>query len=182
MTFGVLGSRVGDAKRAEFFTWFHLEETERVAQGALTNLKFRPTSEQFHDLVAVEMLVDKNEQLQSVTLSIQRAFIDHRQQFTFAADITKSFLVAALDRKDIEMIGEAAMQIRRYHPTISEMVTVSSRAPSRPPLAPGEGETEFLVYAGKRRTVERKLKTAHLTMANGPVNGEQFLRITIIHK
>jgi len=178
---GVFGNTLAQAKRSEFFVWFHLEETSRKQEGALTVLTFRPTSDQFHDLVAVEMTTDANDGLRAAALVIQRAFIDHTQSFTFAADITKSFLVAALEPADIGLIGEAALQIRGYQPAGSGMRVMYVRnAPE--PIAPGEGETEYLTYAGKRRQFQRALETSNLSMVNGQVCGLGHLTIKITPK
>jgi hypothetical protein len=181
--FGNFGSTLAEAKRSEFFVFFHLEESTKSNQGELTSRTYRPSSDQFQNLVSIQMVTDSKERLQSVALVIQRAFIDHNEISTFAADITKSFLVAAVNEPDIEMVGEAALQIRRYHPAGSRMVVMSVKGRGATgPLAPGEGEPEYLTYAGKRRQQQRALKTVTLHMANGLVDGVEQLTIAITPK
>lgn len=180
--FGVLGDTLAQAKRSEFFGWFHLGETAKETNNGLTTRTFRPSSEQFHDLVTVQLTMDAHDKLERSALMILRAFIDHAESSTFAADITKSFLVASLEQPDIEMIAEAVTQIRQYQPATSRMKKISLKGAAPPPLAPGEGEPEYFTYAGKRRQFQRPLKSATLTMVNEADNGIERLKIMVSPK
>jgi hypothetical protein len=177
--FGVFGDTLEQAKRSEFFVWFHLRETGSTTDGDRTAHTFRPTAPQFHDLVGVQLVTNAQEKLLSCGLMIQRAFIDQADQSTFAADITKSFLVASLGEKDLALVADAAMQIRAYEASGSNMVRMNLRGNAPEPLAPGEGELEYQTYAGKRRSYERTLIESKLVMANESVDGVEQLRIVI---
>lgn len=180
--FGVFGETLDQAKQTEFFIWFHLEETANEPQAGNTVVSFRPTSSQFHSLVCVQMTLGGDQRLRSAVLLIQRAFIDHSESFTFAADIAKSFLVAALDEPDLDMVAEAAVQIRGYQPAGSRMTQMFLRGSGPTAVAPGEGEPEFLTYAGKRRRLEKSLVAMNLEMVNGLVDGVEHLTVRISPK
>lgn len=119
--FGKLGSKTSQALSTEFFQWFHLEETGSVREGELTHRAYQPTSSQFHDLVQVILTSDHAESLKAVRLSVRRSFIDDPQHFTMAADISKSFLGAALNPDDMAIMSHAMAQIRQYQPSASQM-------------------------------------------------------------
>jgi hypothetical protein len=180
--FGVFGETLAQAQRSEFFVWFHLGETAKETSGGLTTRTFRPSAKQFYDLVAVQLSMDEHDRLQSSGLMVHRAFIDDPESSTFAADITKSFLVASLDPPDLEVMAEAAMQIRAYAAPGSRMKQMFLRGEGPAPLAPGEGEPEYLTYAGKRRQFQRALNGTNLAMLNETDNGVEQLRITITPK
>jgi hypothetical protein len=181
--FGVFGATLAEAKGTEFFQWFRLEEvTRREDEGGHTKVTFRPSGRQFHDLVAVEMTVDGQEHIAQTALAIRRSFIDDSTQSMFAADITKSFLLASLDREDVDVLIEAIRQIASYRPASSTMKTfyLHGDAPEEP--APGEGEPAYFVYAGKRRSLDRALNAAKVSMLNEPVDGSEHLTITVAPK
>jgi hypothetical protein len=177
--FGVFGNTLAEAKRSEFFVWFHLTEESNETRDGVPVRTFRPTSSQFNSLVAVEMTIDAHDKIARTALRIQRAFIDHAESSNFAGDITKSFLIAALNPPDIELIEDAAIQIRAHEPAGARMTHLNLRGKAPAPLAPGEGEPEYFTYSGKRRQFRRVLETLILEMANLPESGVEWLKITI---
>jgi hypothetical protein len=84
--FGQFGSTLDAAKQTQFFTWFHMVQTE-VDGGAAT---FQPSGPRFHDLVKLRVNTMAGE-IRSMTLAVRRSFIDGRDS-VFARDISKSFL------------------------------------------------------------------------------------------
>lgn len=177
--FGVFGNTLAEAKRSEFFVWFHMAERASEVRNGLTVRTFSPTSPDFKPLVALEMTTDAQDNIARTALRIQRAFIDHAEMANFAADIAKSFFVASLNPPDIEMIREAVIQIRSYVPATSRMQSFSLRGEAQAPLAPGEGELEYFTYSGKRRQFHRGLATMNLDMVNESDGGIEWLKITI---
>jgi len=124
--FGQLGSKVSDALQTEFFQWFHLEKTGEVAEGDFKTQTYQPTAEQFHDLVKVSLTADKSQTLKKVALAIKRSFIDSPQDSVLAADITKSFLGAALNMDDAGAMATAMAQIRGHQPASSHMQRITT--------------------------------------------------------
>src|ERR1700722_1920195 len=110
--FGQFGSSISEALSTEFFQWFRLEKTAESRKGDLTNRSYRPTAQQFHDLIEVTLTADPTERLRSVQMSIRRSFIDNPHHFTMAADISKSFLQAALESSDLAILHDAMIRIR----------------------------------------------------------------------
>jgi hypothetical protein len=123
--FGHFGSSISDALSTEFFQWFHLEKTGESHDGDISHQRYQPTAPQFHDLVQVTISADRNQSLRGVQMSIRRSFIDSPRDFTMAADILKSFLMAALEPDDVAAIHDALTQIRRYNPSSSAMATMT---------------------------------------------------------
>lgn len=119
---GQFGSKISDALSTEFFQWFHLEKTGESIEGGVYHLKYQPTSPQFHDLVCVTMTADSRGALRGMRMSVRRSFVDDPQHFTMAADISKSFLLAALETDDASIMRKSMTQIRQYTPASSEMV------------------------------------------------------------
>jgi len=119
--FGQFGATISEALSTEFFQWFHLKKTGESHDAGLILSSYQPTAPQFHDLVRVTLAADATESLGSVQLSLQRSFIDSSQHFTLAADISKSFLAAALNPDDMSTMHSAMAQIRAYKPASSAM-------------------------------------------------------------
>ena len=89
---GDLGETLEQARKTEFFRWFHLEETGRTAAEAGTVVHFKPSAEKFRKLVTLNLTVDSRERLVGAELVLSRSFIDSGRDGIFARDIAKSFL------------------------------------------------------------------------------------------
>jgi hypothetical protein len=116
-TFGHLGGGLEQAKKSHFFRWFHLEETARQREGALTVISFRPSGKNFHAQVTLKAAVDAQDRMQALELVLARSFVDHPKNGIFARDIAQSFLKAAIsDRshgKVVDLINE--IQYPMFH-------------------------------------------------------------------
>src|SRR3989441_7170643 len=88
---GDLGERLEQARKTEFFRWFHLEETGRAGRV----VQFKPSGEKFRPLVTLNVTLDPSGRMVGVELVLSRAFIDSGREGTFARDIAKSFLRVA---------------------------------------------------------------------------------------
>jgi len=119
--FGQFGSSISEALSTEFFQWFHLGKTGQLLDADGFRYKYQPTSSQFHDLVDVTLMASPAESLRGVQISIRRSFIDDPHHFTMAADISQSFLLAALKSNEAAVMSKALTQIRQYTPASSEM-------------------------------------------------------------
>jgi len=85
---GELGENVEQARKTEFFRWFHLEESGRTG----SVVYFKPSAERFRSLVTVNLSLDSRERLIGAELVLSRLFIDSGRDGLFARDIAKSFL------------------------------------------------------------------------------------------
>ena len=134
--FGQFGSSISEALSTEFFQWFHLEKTGEFRDGDISHQSYQPTAPQFHDLVQITIAADRNQSLRGVQMSIRRSFIDSPRDFTMAADISKSFLLAALEPDDVAAMHHTMTQIRQYNPVSSAMETKTLS-----PAVPDDEET-----------------------------------------
>lgn len=165
--FGSLGRTVAEARKSNFFTWFHLEPaTDSGVAGAM---RFRPSSDQFGPLVAVDLIV-ADDQIKAASLEIRRDFIDDPRQFPFAADIAKSFLLAGLGAD--QAVEAVANTIMAYRPAVAT-ATVIRRADTWPETPPRAGFDD--VYAG--RSAEMSIVANGLTARMS--NAGDVLRVDI---
>lgn len=165
--FGSLGRTVAEAEASGFFTWFHLTPAEDTGETGVA--RFRPSSEELGSLVAVDLVLS-NDRIDEVRLLIRRSFIDDPRQFAFAADITKSFLLAALDAHP--EIETAARSIMNYRPA-QTTTTVLRREWAEPMVRPEPGA--HAVYAG--HMAETALRSRRLNARLH--NSDPFLLIDI---
>src|SRR5579885_720421 len=78
--FGQFGSTLEQARKTEFFSWFHLEETGREPRGGTQEvIRFQPSGPKFHDLAIVSFETN-DATIDAVTLRLERSFIDGRDE------------------------------------------------------------------------------------------------------
>jgi hypothetical protein len=84
------------ARTTWFFEWFHLlpETEERPASGRL--MRFRPEGGAFRNRVALDLAMDKAQQLTAITLGLDRRFLENPDDAGYARDISQSFLRAVV--------------------------------------------------------------------------------------
>jgi len=90
----MLGQKVAEAADHDFFRWFHLvryEAARRLADGTTWH-GFRPEGAQLRDLVTVNLETDSAGRIVDAKLCLDRAFIEHPKDGSFARDIAASFL------------------------------------------------------------------------------------------
>ena len=85
------------AKREDFFTFFHLEQTG--SEGAV--IRFRPTSEKFRPLVEVTLTTNPDGAITTRELRLDGNFIAEPSLAMFAHDIANSFLSFTVDRSEV---------------------------------------------------------------------------------
>src|SRR5580658_3992168 len=99
-SFSGFGNTLDNAKKTDFFQFFHLEQTGESAVKDGKIIVFQPSGEKFHDLVRVYMTVDSKALIQGVELELSRSSVDSPSDGIYARDIAKSFLQAAVDPQD----------------------------------------------------------------------------------
>jgi len=148
--FGGFGNTVDEGEKTHFFQWFHLEKT-KTDSGVQT---YQPTSERFHDKVKVEIKAAASGRIESMKLTLDRAFIDGSEA-PFARDIAKSFLETIDDRAALGgLINE--IFYRR-----SGTATVIRSSGSEPKL-PAEPSLPYGVFSGELKRYEIKLASGKM--------------------
>jgi hypothetical protein len=175
----LLGMRLSEADKTDFFTWFHLREIDRQkdAQGQTTVI-FKPEGESVREFVTVKVVLKDQEQIIEIQLILSRSFVDDRRtNGVLARDISKSLLLAAIPGSDQRPIHELVEAIRSYGQN-SDMI-VFSKKPQKPPdlLAPG-----YQAYLGKQQIYRKELSSAVLTMENTEEDGAKLLAIKVSAK
>lgn len=172
----LLGSPIEEAKRSDFFTFFHLKETGAVV--ALENtvaLSFEPEAGQFRKLVSVYVTLDTNNRIVRIDLNLARSFVDHKTNGIFARDIAKSLLRAAIPKENQRAIADLANEIE-FPAAIEGQTIITVRPPPKLPPAPTAG---YLTYLGKRSVFEQMVTTYKLRLENRKVNDVDSLLISV---
>lgn len=159
------------AQGTEFFSFFGLQQVRASSQST----HYRPRSPQFAQRVEVILHIDSTGLVAARELAIRHDFITDPAASMFAADITKSFLLFAVDAAD-----RAAVQ-----PLASEIFSARARRPAIPgayrsttavPTMPSAG---VLTYRGARQAFSMVMPATTLDMRHEG-RGEQIeLRLTV---
>ena len=156
---GELGENVEQARKTEFFRWFHLEESGRT--GSVVH--FKPRAEKFRSLVTLNLLLDSRQRLIGAELVLSRSFIDSGVEGLFARDIAKSFLRVVTSAEERRAIGGLIGEIEQPAPRL--------------PVAPSPGYRTFL---GEQTHYEQSLARGHIRLENRAVDGAASLVISRI--
>ena len=156
-TFGQFGDTQAGLADNGFFNWFNLAPTDEGAGAGET--VYRPTGETFHTLVGLISRVGPDGELQGLTLTVARSFIDDRRQGSFARDVIKSFLGAIAGPED-----------QALAPIVTEIQFRDAPGPilmrGEPPALPARPSAAFLVMTGASSSAEIELTRARLALAN----------------
>lgn len=168
-----LGSRLSDAERSGFFSWFCLsaasadEASLDPAIGSAQDCRrFRPSGPRFHDLVELTVRLDESACIRAAHLGIARSFIDAPAIRPFARDVAKSFLNWALPteagsalRREIALIGAFAD---------GDSVVIAHPDVPRPRWLPGwrDRRHEAAVFMGRRRRSQRQVGHIRIAFEN----------------
>src|SRR6266567_4055779 len=132
---GELGENVEQARKTEFFRWFHLEETGRT--GSVVH--FKPRAEKFRSLVTLNLSLDSRQRLIGAELVLSRSFIDSGVEGMFARDIAKSFLRVVTSAEERQAIGGLIGEIEQPPANLSTTLIVRGRPARKLPVAPSPG-------------------------------------------
>jgi hypothetical protein len=172
----LLGLRLSEADKTDFFSWFHLREIDRQkdTQGQTTVI-FKPEGESVREFVTVKVVLRDPDQIIAIQLILSRSFVDDRRtNGVLARDISKSLLRAAIPDADQRPIHDLvdAVQADRQN---SDMI-VFSRKPQKQPdlLTPG-----YQTYLGKQQLYRKDLSSSVLTMENTGEGGAELLAIKV---
>lgn len=137
--FGGFGDSLDQAKKTDFFTWFHLTQVaqEEVAGAKVTS--FKPSGEKFRELVTFKVTTAQNGSITVMEVILARAFVDSPQDGIFARDIAKSLLRTAFADGSDQEIKALTDQIEYLGTSTSLIIQHESRKPPnfrpRPPPA-----------------------------------------------
>lgn len=165
---GDLGETVEQARKTEFFRWFHLEETGRTRGKAGTVVHFKPSAEKFRSLVTVNLSVDSRRRLTGAELVLSRAFIDSGKEGMFARDIAKSFLRVVTSAEERRALSSLIAEIEQPPANLSTTLIVRERPTPKLPAAPSPGYRTFL---GKQSSYQQSLVKGGIRLENRVVNG-----------
>jgi hypothetical protein len=175
--FGNFGKNPEDAKKTEFFRWFHLEQTEAASQqdGGRV-ISFKPSAPKFHHLVTVKVTTAAGEVLRGMELVVHRSFINDPQDGIFARDIAKSFLLAGLaaprDRETTDLINEIQYRNVSSMPILRHESVKEPKLPEKP--TPG-----YLTYSGQQPSFEHPVPGFLLRLENKKLGEVPVLVVSI---
>ena len=172
----LLGMRLSEAEKTDFFSWFHLREIERQkdAQGQTTVI-FKPEGESVRQFVTVKVVLKDQDKIIAIQLILSRSFVDDRRtNGVLARDISKSLLLAALPDADQRPIHDLVDAIESY-PQNSDMIVLSKKPQKQPDLlTPG-----YQAYLGKQKIYTKELLSAVLVIENTEEGGAELLAIKV---
>ena len=163
----LLGQELHQARDTWFFQWFHLQRqtARRDAEGGL--IRFGPQGGAFRNKVVLDLAVDGVGAIASMTLGLERAFVDDADDGPYARDIAQAFLRAALPPAD-------AVQARALADEVAALETT----------ADGQQPSEaYAVYLGEK--AENTLESdygALVSLANLGIDGTDWLLISVRRK
>ena len=172
----LLGMRLSEADKTDFFTWFHLREIDRQkdAQGQTTVI-FKPEGESVREFVTVKVVLKDQDKIIAIQLILSRSFVDDRRtNGVLARDISKSLLLAALPDTDQRPIQDLLDAIQSYAQN-SDMIVLSKKPQKQADLlTPG-----YQAYLGKQKIYGKELSSAVLIMENSEGGGAELLAIKV---
>jgi hypothetical protein len=172
----LLGMRLIEAEKTDFFSWFHLREIERQkdAQGQTTVI-FKPEGESVRQFVTVKVVLKDQDKIIAIQLILSRSFVDDRRtNGVLARDISKSLLLAALPDADQRPIHDLVDAIESYTQN-SDMIVLSKKPQKQPDLlTPG-----YQAYLGKQKIFTKELLSAVLIIENTEEGGAESLAIKV---
>jgi len=175
----LLGSRLEDAERTDFFTFFKLKATGAVLALEKTYVTgFKPEGAQFRELVSVSVTLDTSDQIVGIELSLARSFVDHKANGIFARDIAKSLLRSAVPPEDEKAIVDLTNEIE-FPERGSSHRTITSRTHPKLRAKPTLG---YLTYLGKRSSFEQILTRCRLGLENRKINKVDSLLVWVTIK
>lgn len=173
---GLIGQPLAVAQTNEFFTWFHLVQTASQPCGGGQALGFRPDGEQFHRVVAVEVMTDAHGDIATMALMLDRAFIGDSANGVLARDIAKSFLRDVPGSQAGAGVVALADEIEAGMLSSGTVVFHSGVSPAKPkgPSSPG-----YQVFLGDRESYALTTDGEALTLTNEQQEGEAVLRLSL---
>lgn len=177
----LLGAKLADAKKTDFFTFFHLEESgpaAKVPNSGGTQWTFKPSGAAFRELVTVEVWVSAADRIEEMHLTLAREFIAHPQNGRFANDIAKSFLRSALPKDDQVAVADLLNEIE-YRPPPGDASRMIVGPNYKPPRLPAEPTPGFRTYRGEQPEFRVNLPHGWLRMNNLSDSGRVKLEITV---
>ena len=158
----LLGQDLNQARDTWFFQWFHLQRQTARRDGDGGLIRFSPQGGAFRDKVALDLAVDGHGVITSLSLGLERKFVDDPDDGPYARDIAQAFLRAALPTNDAAAARSLA----------DEIATLD--APAEVEAQPSEG---YAVYLGQAPECILESAGAQVTVANIGADGEDWLLI-----
>jgi hypothetical protein len=172
----LLGMRLSEAEKTDFFSWFHLREIDRQKddQGQ-TTVVFKPEGESVREFVTVKVVLQDQDKIMAIQLILSRSFVDDRRtNGVLARDISKSLLLAAIPDTEQGPIHDLVEAIQSYAQN-SDMIVFSKKPQKQPDLlTPG-----YQAYLGQQQLYTKELSSAVLTMENTEEGGAELLAIKV---
>jgi hypothetical protein len=150
--------RIADAKRTEFFRWFSLVEFGSARnESGRTIVTVRPAGEKFRDLVKLDVVLDQQDRIDALQLSLAKSLVDDNSEGIFARDIAKSFLRSVFPKPDDRSVSSFADELEYRH----NLPTITHASSQRPQL-PAEPTAAFLTYVGSQWLYEEAFSRSSL--------------------
>jgi hypothetical protein len=173
--FSGFGNTLDNAKKTDFFQFFHLEQTGESSVKDGKTIVFQPSGEKFHDLVRVYMTVDSKGLIQGASLELSRSFVDSPQDGIYARDIAKSFLSGAIEPQDLDRVNNLIIEIGQPIGT-DRPVIAHPDSVHKPDGPPSMG---YRVYLGKENLLELPLPHGQTLRMENPASKPPVLKISL---
>jgi hypothetical protein len=157
----LLGLPMEQAKKTDFFTFFHLEQTGSETDQAKNQVLTFKTTGDFRRLVTVRVTLDPGQRIGGMELTFLRSFVDHPFNSVFARDFAKSMLRAMLPEADAKKVADLVNEIE--FGLTGQAHVLAGKTPPRLPAVPTPGYEAFL---GKRASHVQDLESVRLELRN----------------
>ena len=169
---GLLGMQLSSAREGtDFFRFFRLEPVGPVETNAQSSVHhFRPAAPAFHDLVRLDVETDSADRISGLKLQVDRTFIESPSAGVFAADLAKSFLLAAGGAAEREALRSLADEIQFRD--LGRPLLIRRDAARELPPAPSPG---YLAYCGRRAEWTTSTPAVSFALRNAEPAGRRIL-------
>jgi TIR domain-containing protein len=155
-----LGDWLEEFKKTGLFTFFHLQQTDSIKDGAQhSTVIFKPTARQFRALVTMKVSVDEEDDILGMELVIAKSFMNS-QDSPFARDIAASFLRLAIPQQDLASILPLVKAVRSNED-------------------PDPFQSAYKTFSGTQRVYRQELAESKLRFENLNVGEIDSLTISV---
>ena len=177
---GLIGAKLADVQaRHDFFTFFHFAplSTEKLPD-ATQLTAFKPTGEAFRALVTLNATTDQRGLITRLQLTVLRSFIEDPRQCIYAADLVKSFLLAAVPTAQGDTVHSLAIEINARSMARSSMPMITTQPLPQVPEFPSAA---YQTYVARERSGVVRYQSGkwQVQLRNDTADGNAVLHLIV---
>jgi len=125
-------------------------------------------------LVKLDAVLDQQDRIAALHLSLAKPFVDDHKDGIFARDVAKSFLRSALTEPDAGSVTVLADEIEYRH-----NFPVIAHASSQRPQLPPQPTLGFLAFVGRKQLYEETFSSSSLRIQQTTTEADEAVVVTV---